>query len=80
MCYLHAVVLPSKTKDRIYNVQNCCKVPSRPDVPTDVLAVYCVCPTGLAGSCNRVASFLYAMVDFVSKGLRGKLQKLVLKG
>ena len=50
LCYIHSRVLPSMRKDRIYDVRICCSDLSDKNVPTDIHAVYCVCPAGLAGS------------------------------
>ena len=68
-------VLPSMRKDRTYQVRVSCTVPARADVSTDVRAAYCICPAGLAGSCNHVAALLYGLEDFVRSGLRAEADK-----
>ena len=45
------------------------------EMPTDVRAAYCICPASLAGSCNHVGALLYALEDFVRKGLREEASK-----
>ena len=62
-------------KDRQYDVKVCATVSNDVDVSTKVRAAYCVCPAGLAGSCNHVAGLLYAMEDFVRTGLREEAKK-----
>ena len=69
VCYVACNVLPSMRKHRIYNVCVCCTVPPHPDISVDVRTAYCICPAGLAGSCNHVAALLYALEDFVRNGL-----------
>ena len=69
LCYVHCQVLPSMRKDRIYDVRLCCTVHETADLSCDVRAAYCICPAGLAGSCNHVAALMYALEDFVRKYL-----------
>ena len=71
LCYVRATVLPSMRMDRVYTVRLCCRYDQGNSsyVPT-VHVANCVCPAGLAGSCNHVAALLYALEDFVRLGLR----------
>ena len=73
--YVTCTVLPSMRKDRLYDVRVCCTVPANSSVSPHVRAAYCVCPAGLAGSCNHIAALLYALEDFVRLGLREEASK-----
>ena len=75
VCYVRCEVLPSMRKDRVYQVRVCCTEHSNLEMPTDVRAAYCICPASLAGSCNHVGALLYALEDFVRKGLREETPK-----
>ena len=75
LCYVDCLVLPSMRKDRIYRVRLCAAVPVNERLSTDVHAAYCICPAGLAGSCNHIAALLYALEDFVRSGLREEAAK-----
>ena len=73
--YVICNVLPAMRKDRIYAVRTCSTVPGDADTSTNIRAAYCVCPAGLAGSCNHVAALMYALEDFVRQGLREEAAK-----
>ena len=63
-CYVRAKVLPSMVKNKMYSVTLCLRNNG------DVHVAFCVCPAGLAGSCNHVAALIYALEEFVRLGLR----------
>ena len=63
-CYVRAKVLPSMVKNKMYSVTLCLRNNG------DVHVALCVCPAGLAGSCNHVAALIYALEEFVRLGLR----------
>lgn len=57
-------MLPSMVKTKIYAVGIFIK--DNGEVHTE----YCICPAGLAGTCNHIAGLLYALEEFVRLGLR----------
>ena len=64
LCLVRAKVLPSMVKTKIYAVRIFIKENG------EVHTAYCICPAGLAGTCNHIAGLLYALEEFVRHGLR----------
>ena len=66
-CYVRAKVLPLMAKNKVYCVRICLTSDGH------IHTAYCVCPAGLADSCNHVVGLIYALekfVRFVRLGLR----------
>ena len=63
LCLVRAKVLPSMVKTKIYTVRIFIKENG------EVHTAYCICPAGLAGTCNHIAGLLYALEEFVRLGL-----------
>lgn len=76
VCYVRATVLPSMMKDRKYTTIVCFsnREADKHHV-SSVRMARCMCPAGLAGSCNHIAGLLYALDDFVRLGLREEAAK-----
>ena len=68
-CFITASVLPSMCKDRIYKTYL-----ALDKVTAEVKLAFCVCAAGLSGCCNYVSGLLYALEDFVRRGLREDLK------
>ncbi|XP_070545952.1 uncharacterized protein [Ptychodera flava] len=63
-CFFRAQVMPSESTDRLYRVSLCT------DKTTgDVYGGRCRCVAGLGEACSHLGALLFALEDFVSKGL-----------
>ena len=65
-------MLPSMVKNKEYTVHICLTESMK---EAEVRAAFCVCVAGLGGCCNHVAATIYALEDFVRKGLREEAAK-----
>ena len=65
LMYVRADVLPSMIKNKVYKVHVCLTQST-----AEVKSAFCVCTSGLEGSCNHIAGLLYALENFVRLGLR----------